>query len=158
METGRSERATRVLVCDDEPGIVELLRVSLEFQGFEVATADCGTAAVDVARTFSPDVVVLDVMMPGMDGFDTLARLRADGSHAPVLFLTAKDAVADRVRGLTEGGDDYVTKPFSLEEVIARIRVLARRGASAACCAPAVRRRTARIRAMTSSRLNGLVT
>lgn len=122
--------AVRVLVCDDEPGIVELLQVSLTFQGFEVATADTGTRAIDVARTFRPDVVVLDVMMPGMDGFDALARLRADGSTAPVLFLTAKDEVADRVRGLTIGGDDYVTKPFSLEEVIARIRVLARRGAA----------------------------
>jgi len=119
----------RVLVCDDEPGIVELLRVSLRFQGFEVATADSGTRAVDVARTFRPDVVVLDVMMPGMDGFDALSRLRADGCEAPVLFLTARDSVEDRVRGLTIGGDDYVTKPFSLEEVIARIRVLARRGA-----------------------------
>lgn len=121
---------TKVLVCDDEPGIVELLRVSLEFQGFQVATAETGTRAVDVARTFRPDVVVLDVMMPGMDGFDSLSRLRADGSAAPVLFLTARAAVADRVRGLTAGGDDYVTKPFSLEEVIARIRVLARRGAA----------------------------
>lgn len=120
--------ATRVLVCDDEPGIVELLKVSLTFQGFEVATAADGSAVVATARTFRPDVVVLDVMMPRMDGFDALTRLRADGCAAPVLFLTARDAVADRVRGLTAGGDDYVTKPFSLEEVIARIRVLARRG------------------------------
>jgi len=118
----------KVLVCDDEPGIVELLTVSLRFQGFEVATADTGARAVDLARTFHPDVVVLDVMMPVMDGFDTLTRLRADGCAAPVLFLTAKDAVEDRVRGLTIGGDDYVTKPFSLEEVVARIHVLLRRG------------------------------
>lgn len=127
---GVESPAIRVLVCDDEPGIVELLQVSLTFQGFEVATAGSGTRAIDVARTFHPDVVVLDVMMPGMDGFDTLGRLRADGSTAPVLFLTAKGEVSDRVRGLTIGGDDYVTKPFSLEEVIARIRVLARRGAA----------------------------
>ena len=126
--SGPDAPATRVLVCDDEPGIVELLQVSLTFQGFEVATAEDGARAVDLARTFRPDVVVLDVMMPRMDGFDALVRLRADGCHAPVLFLTARDAVADRVRGLTAGGDDYVTKPFSLEEVIARIRVLARRG------------------------------
>lgn len=117
----------RVLVCDDEPGIVELLQVSLRFQGFRVATADSGTRALDVARTFRPDVVVLDVMMPVMDGFDTIGRLRADGCAAPVLFLTARDEVEDRIRGLTIGGDDYVTKPFSLEEVIARIRVLLRR-------------------------------
>ena len=128
--SGPDAPATRVLVCDDEPGIVELLQVSLTFQGFEVATAEDGARAVDLARTFRPDVVVLDVMMPRMDGFDALVRLRADGCHAPVLFLTARDAVADRVRGLTAGGDDYVTKPFSLEEVIARIRVLARRGSA----------------------------
>lgn len=129
MPTARTEiPATRVLVCDDEPGIVELLQVSLTFQGFEVATADDGARALDTARTFHPDVVVMDVMMPRMDGFDTLARLRADGCDAPVIFLTARDAVVDRVRGLTSGGDDYVTKPFSLEEVIARIRILARRG------------------------------
>ena len=125
---GSDSPPTRVLVCDDEPGIVELLQVSLTFQGFEVATADDGARALDVARTFHPDVVVMDVMMPRMDGFDTLARLRANGCHAPVIFLTARDAVADKVRGLTSGGDDYVTKPFSLEEVIARIRILARRG------------------------------
>ena len=123
-----ASESPRVLVCDDEPGIVELLDVSLRFQGFDVRTADSSTRAIDVARTFRPDVVVLDVMMPGMDGFDTLTRLRADGCQAPVLYLTAKDAVEDRVRGLTLGGDDYVTKPFSLEEVVARIRVLLRRG------------------------------
>ena len=128
--SGSEAPATRVLVCDDEPGIVELLQVSQTFQGFEVATPDDGARAVDLARTFRPDVVVLDVMMPRMDGFDALVRLRADGCHAPVLFLTARDAVVDRVRGLTAGGDDYVTKPFSLEEVIARIRVLARRGSA----------------------------
>lgn len=128
VSDGAHGPATRVLVCDDEPGIVELLQVSLTFQGFEVATADDGARTLDVARTFHPDVVVMDVMMPRMDGFDTLARLRADGCRAPVIFLTARDAVIDKVRGLTSGGDDYVTKPFSLEEVIARIRILARRG------------------------------
>lgn len=127
--TENTEAGARVLVCDDEPSIVELLQVSLKYQGFEVQVARDGTEALDIARRFRPDVVVLDVMMPRMDGFDTLSRMRADGIDAPVLFLTAKDAVEDRVRGLTIGGDDYVTKPFSLEEVVARVRVLLRRGA-----------------------------
>ncbi|ANI90979.1 response regulator transcription factor [Dietzia timorensis] len=122
------EAGARILVCDDEPSIVELLQVSLKYQGFDVQVARDGAQALDIARRFRPDVVVLDVMMPRMDGFDTLSRLRADGVDAPVLFLTAKDAVEDRVRGLTIGGDDYVTKPFSLEEVVARVRVLLRRG------------------------------
>ncbi|MEU2000747.1 response regulator transcription factor [Rhodococcus sp. NPDC019627] len=117
----------RVLVVDDEPNILELLSVSLRFQGFEVATASSGTAGLDTARTFRPDAVILDVMMPGMDGFGMLQRLRADGVHAPVLFLTAKDAVEDKISGLTLGADDYVTKPFSLEEVVTRLRVILRR-------------------------------
>ncbi|MDV7354355.1 response regulator transcription factor [Rhodococcus oxybenzonivorans] len=117
----------RVLVVDDEPNILELLSVSLRFQGFEVATASSGTAGLDTARTFRPDAVILDVMMPGMDGFGMLQRLRADGVHAPVLFLTAKDAVEDNISGLTLGADDYVTKPFSLEEVVTRLRVILRR-------------------------------
>ena len=118
---------TRVLVVDDEETIVELLAVSLRFQGFEVATASGGAEGLDVARRFRPDALILDVMMPGMDGFGLLKRLRADGIEAPVLFLTAKDAVADKVAGLTLGADDYVTKPFSLEEVVARLRVILRR-------------------------------
>ena len=117
----------RVLVVDDEPNILELLSVSLRFQGFEVATASSGTAGLDTARAFRPDAVILDVMMPGMDGFGMLQRLRADGVHAPVLFLTAKDAVEDKISGLTLGADDYVTKPFSLEEVVTRLRVILRR-------------------------------
>lgn len=123
-----TEPKPRVLVVDDEPLIVELLEVSLKYQGFEVATAGDGREAVDKAPAFGPDVVILDVMMPHLDGFQTLAQLRATGIDAPVLFLTARDAVSDRVHGLTVGGDDYVTKPFSLEEVIARVRVLLRRG------------------------------
>lgn len=123
-----SASGARVLVCDDEPSIVELLQVSLKFQGFEVDTATNGAEAIDKARRSRPDVVILDVMMPQMDGFDAIGRMRADGIDAPVLFLTARDAVEDRVRGLTIGGDDYVTKPFSLEEVVARVRVLLRRG------------------------------
>ncbi len=117
----------RVLVVDDEANIVELLAVSLKFQGFEVHTATSGTAALDRAREVRPDAVILDVMMPGMDGFGVLSRLRADGIDAPALFLTARDSVQDKVAGLTLGGDDYVTKPFSLEEVVARLRVVLRR-------------------------------
>ena len=122
----------RVLVVDDEPMIVELLSVSLRFQGFEVASAANGSEGLDKARSFKPDALVLDVMMPGMDGFGMLRRLRADGIDAPVLFLTARDDVADKVTGLTLGADDYVTKPFSLEEVVARLRVILRRAGKAA--------------------------
>lgn len=127
MET-MNDSATRVLVVDDEPNIVELLNVSLKFQGFEVATATSGTEALEVAQEFQPDAFILDVMMPGMDGFELLPKLRANGLDGPVLFLTAKDAVEHRIHGLTIGADDYVTKPFSLEEVITRLRVILRRG------------------------------
>jgi two-component system OmpR family response regulator len=122
----------RLLVVDDEPNILELLSASLRYAGFEVATASDGAQALKVARDFRPDLLVLDVMMPGVDGFGVLRRLRGDGSRTPVLFLTARDATEDKVTGLTLGGDDYITKPFSLEEVIARIRaVLRRTGAGA---------------------------
>ncbi|MCW2674055.1 MAG: two component transcriptional regulator, winged helix family [Frankiales bacterium] len=117
----------RLLVVDDEPNIVELLSASLRFAGFEVETAAGGLEAVDKARTFRPDLLVLDVMMPGLDGFGVVRRLRQDGVRTPVVFLTAKDATEDKVQGLTLGGDDYVTKPFSLEEVVARIRAVLRR-------------------------------
>ncbi|MBJ8345833.1 response regulator transcription factor [Antrihabitans sp. YC2-6] len=117
----------KVLVIDDEPMIVELLSVSLRFQGFEVATAANGAEGLDKARSFRPDALIIDVMMPGMDGFGLLRRLRADGVDAPVLFLTARDEVEDKITGLTLGADDYVTKPFSLEEVVARLRVILRR-------------------------------
>jgi two-component system, OmpR family, response regulator len=117
----------RVLVVDDEANIVELLSVSLKFQGFEVHTASSGPAALDKAREVRPDAVILDVMMPGMDGFGLLRRLRADGIDAPALFLTARGSLQDKIAGLTLGGDDYVTKPFSLEEVVARLRVILRR-------------------------------
>lgn len=116
-----------MLIVDDEPSLVELLSVSLRFQGFEVETASNGAEGLDKARTFRPDALILDVMMPGMDGFGMLRRLRADGVDAPVLFLTARDAVEDKVIGLTIGADDYVTKPFSLEEVVTRLRVILRR-------------------------------
>jgi two-component system OmpR family response regulator len=117
----------RLLVVDDEPNIVELLSASLRFAGFEVETAAGGLEAVDKARTFRPDLLVLDVMMPGLDGFGVVRRLRQDGVRTPVVFLTAKDGTEDKVTGLTLGGDDYVTKPFSLEEVVARIRAVLRR-------------------------------
>ena len=126
------ENSTKVLVVDDEPNIVELLTVSLKFQGFEVATATSGLQALEVAPEFKPDAFILDVMMPGMDGFELLPKLRARGFEGPVLFLTAKDAVEHRIHGLTIGADDYVTKPFSLEEVITRLRVILRRGAQVA--------------------------
>ena len=112
----------------DRPNIVELLTVSLKFQGFEVETANSGPAAIELAHSWKPDAYILDVMMPEMDGFELLSKLRAEGLDAPVLFLTAKDAVEDRIHGLTIGADDYVTKPFSLEEVITRLRVILRRG------------------------------
>ena len=117
----------RLLVVDDEPNIVELLSASLRFAGFEVHTASNGTEALARAAAVDPDLVVLDVMMPGLDGFEVMRRMRQEGLNAPTLFLTARDAVADRVTGLTLGADDYVTKPFSLEEVVARIRAILRR-------------------------------
>jgi two-component system OmpR family response regulator len=117
----------RLLVVDDEPNIIELLSASLRYAGFEVDVARSGPEAVRVARSVNPDLLVLDVMMPGMDGFDVVRRLRADGLRVPVLFLTARDSTEDKISGLTLGGDDYVTKPFSLEEVIARIRAILRR-------------------------------
>ncbi|MFN2539079.1 MAG: response regulator transcription factor [Mycobacteriales bacterium] len=125
----------RLLVVDDEPNIVELLSASLRFAGFEVETAAGGLEAVDKARTFRPDLLVLDVMMPGLDGFGVVRRLRQDGVRTPVVFLTAKDATEDKVQGLTLGGDDYVTKPFSLEEVVARIRAVLRRVSSSPAAA-----------------------
>ena len=117
----------RALVVDDEPSLGELIQMALRYEGWQVETATDGAAALAKARAFQPDVVVLDIMMPGLDGLEVLKRLRASGDDVAVLFLTAKDAVADRVVGLTAGGDDYVTKPFSLEEVVARLRSLLRR-------------------------------
>jgi two-component system, OmpR family, response regulator len=122
------ERAgARLLVVDDEPNIVELLSASLRYAGFEVSSARSGREALDRVRDLRPDLIVLDVMMPGVDGFSVLRQLRGNGIDIPVLFLTAKDAGEDRVAGLTLGADDYVTKPFSLAEVIARIHAILRR-------------------------------
>jgi two-component system, OmpR family, response regulator len=116
-----------LLVVDDEPNIVELLSASLRYAGYEVTTATHGSEALKKARDVDPDLLVLDVMMPGLDGFEVVRRLRAESRHVPVLFLTARDAVEDKVRGLASGGDDYVTKPFSLDELVARVRALLRR-------------------------------
>ncbi|HVB28048.1 MAG TPA: response regulator transcription factor [Mycobacteriales bacterium] len=127
----------RLLVVDDEPNILELLSAALRFAGFEVTTAATGAAALAGAHESRPDLVVLDVMMPDIDGFTVVRRLRAGGVRAPVLFLTARDATEDKVAGLTVGGDDYVTKPFSLEEVIARIRAILRRSTGDAASAAA---------------------
>ncbi|MFI8776347.1 response regulator transcription factor [Brachybacterium paraconglomeratum] len=117
----------RLLVIDDEPNIRDLLATSLRFAGFEVFTASTGNEAIREATEHQPDLVVLDVMLPDMDGFTVTRRLRDRGEQYPILFLTAKDETQDKVAGLTVGGDDYVTKPFSLEEVVARIRAVLRR-------------------------------
>ncbi|MGF2950519.1 response regulator transcription factor [Microbacterium alcoholitolerans] len=117
----------RILAVDDEPMLTDLLAMALRMEGWEVRTAASGLEALTVAREFEPDALVLDVMMPDLDGMSVLRRLRESGNLVPVVFLTAKDAVADRIAGLTAGGDDYVTKPFSLEEVIARLRAVIRR-------------------------------
>jgi two-component system, OmpR family, response regulator len=117
----------RVLAVDDEHSICELLSMALRYEGWDVRTAGNGADAVRVAREFRPDAVVLDVMLPDMDGLEVLRRLRAESPLLPVIFLTARDGVNDRIAGLTAGGDDYVTKPFSLEEVAARLRGLLRR-------------------------------
>jgi len=117
----------RVLVVDDESSLTDLLQMALKYEGWEVKTAAEGVKAVALAREFRPDAVVLDVMLPDIDGLQVLQRMRSDGSDVPILFLTAKDSLDDRIAGLTVGGDDYVTKPFSLEEVVARLRSLIRR-------------------------------
>jgi two-component system, OmpR family, response regulator len=114
-------------VVEDEPNILELLSASLRFAGFSVTTAASGTDAVTAAREERPDLIVLDVMLPDLDGFDVIRKLRETGTKTPVVFLTARDATDDKIRGLTLGGDDYVTKPFSLEELTARIRAVLRR-------------------------------
>ncbi len=133
-ETALPQRLTRidgspvrVLVVDDEASLTDLLQMALRYEGWEVKAASDGMTALSIAREFKPDAVVLDIMLPDIDGLEILRRLRADGNDVPVLFLTAKDSLDDRITGLTAGGDDYVTKPFSLEEVVARLRGLIRR-------------------------------
>lgn len=116
-----------IAVVDDEPSIRDLLTASLHFSGFDVVSAANGTEAINVIEKSRPDLIILDVMLPDIDGFTVTRRIRNDGITAPVLFLTARDDTQDKVMGLTVGGDDYVTKPFSLEEVVARIRAILRR-------------------------------
>ncbi|MEO5877781.1 MAG: response regulator transcription factor [Streptosporangiaceae bacterium] len=120
-------KPVRVMVVDDEPDLAEVLSRALRYEGWQVRVAGDGESAVSTARAFRPDAVVLDVMLPDLDGLQVLRRLRADSPDVCVLFLTARDSVEDRIAGITAGGDDYVTKPFSLEEVLARLRGLLRR-------------------------------
>ena len=127
MNASRPESRIRVLVVDDEDNITFLLASALRHFGFEVAEAATGRKALEVMGEFEPDLVLLDVMLPDLDGFEVCRRLRQDGARVPVLFLTARDHTEDKVRGLTLGGDDYVTKPFSLEEIVARIHAILRR-------------------------------
>ena len=125
-----------LLVVDDEPFLREAVAASLRFLGFEVTTAENGAGALRLARDRPFDLVVLDVMLPDTDGFEVVARLRRDGLRVPVIFLTARDTQADKVNGLTIGGDDYLTKPFGLEELAARIRTVLRRTRPAAAVGP----------------------
>jgi len=127
--SGGAQAEARLLVVEDDPNILELLSASLRFAGFAVTTAGNGAEAVTTAGQQRPDLIVLDVMLPDLDGFEVVRKLRGGGSRTPVVFLTARDATEDKIRGLTLGGDDYVTKPFSLEELTARIRAVLRRTA-----------------------------
>jgi two-component system OmpR family response regulator len=124
---GAAQAEARLLVVEDDPNILELLSASLRFAGFSVATASDGGEAESAVVAHNPDLVVLDVLLPDVDGFEVVRRLRANGMRTPVVFLTARDATEDKIHGLTLGGDDYVTKPFSLEELTARIRAVLRR-------------------------------
>jgi len=125
----------RVLVVDDEANLSDLLRMALQNEGWDARTATNGQEALNLVREFAPDLLVLDIMMPGIDGMEVLKRLRTAGNDVPVLFLTAKDAVEDRIAGISAGGDDYLTKPFNLEEVVVRLRGMARRHVAAAAAA-----------------------
>ena len=117
----------RILVVDDEPSIVDAVATTLRYEGFDVREATTGRSALASAQEAPPDLIVLDVMLPDLDGLEVTRRLRADGIRVPVLFLTARDSVEDKITGLTVGGDDYVTKPFSLAELVARARAILRR-------------------------------
>jgi two-component system, OmpR family, response regulator len=122
----------RVLVVDDEPNLLEVVTMALRFQGFTVETAANGRDALAAVSRFKPHLMVLDVMLPDMEGFDVAERLGAQRAGVPIIFLTARDATEDKIRGLSGGGDDYMTKPFSLEELVARIRTILRRTGQAA--------------------------
>jgi two-component system, OmpR family, response regulator len=121
------EQGVRVLVVDDEPHITELICTALRYEGFEIRAAEDGRTALRVADDFLPDLIVLDVMLPDLNGFEVLRRMRSIRKDTPVIFLTARDATEDKLEGLGSGGDDYVTKPFSLEELVARVRAVLRR-------------------------------
>ena len=121
------DRIPKVLVVDDEPNIRELVEVALKFHGCAVAVSASGKDALHQAEVYQPDLMILDVMLPDMDGFEVCRMLRADGNDVPVIFLTARDTTSDTIRGLTLGGDDYVTKPFSVEALVARVRAVLRR-------------------------------
>ena len=121
------DRIPKVLVVDDEPNIRELVEVALKFHGCAVAVSASGRDALHQADIYEPDLMILDVMLPDMDGFEVCRTLRADGNEVPVIFLTARDTTSDTIRGLTLGGDDYVTKPFSVEALVARVRAVLRR-------------------------------
>jgi two-component system, OmpR family, response regulator len=125
--TAPAADAHRILVVDDEPNIVDVVSMALRFQGFAVEGAGTGREALERVASFKPHLMVLDVMLPDMEGFDVARRLGAERARLPIVFLTARDATEDKIRGLTTGGDDYVTKPFSLEELVARIRTILRR-------------------------------
>jgi two-component system OmpR family response regulator len=127
METSAEADQHRVLVVDDEPNIVDVITMALRFQGFAVESASSGRGALAAVRTFDPHLMVLDIMLGDMEGFEVAERLGAQRAKLPIIFLTARDSTEDKVRGLTTGGDDYVTKPFSLEELVARIRAILRR-------------------------------
>src|SRR3974390_3325960 len=117
----------RILVVDDEPSIVDAVATSLRYEGFDVEEATTGRAALAAAQEDPHDLIILDVMLPDLDGLEVTRRLRADGGRVPILFLTARDALEDKIAGLTVGGDDYVTKPFALAEIVARSRAILRR-------------------------------
>jgi two-component system OmpR family response regulator len=123
-----TEISRRVLVVDDEPCLVDALATSLRYEGFSVREAFTGRSALALAQAHPPDLVILDVILPDLDGLEVTRRLRADGLRVPILFLSARDTLEDKLAGLSVGGDDYVTKPFALVEVIARVRALLRRG------------------------------
>jgi two-component system OmpR family response regulator len=125
--TTETEQAVRVLVVDDEPNIVDVIAMALRYQGFTVESAGTGRDAIAAVSDFKPHLMLLDIMLPDMEGFDVARRLGGERADLPIIFLTARDATEDKVRGLTSGGDDYVTKPFSLEELVARIRTILRR-------------------------------
>jgi two-component system OmpR family response regulator len=125
------DESFRILVVDDEPNIVDVISMALRYQGFDIATAGTGQEALGQVKAFRPHLMVLDVMLPDMEGFEVAERLGSQRAGVPIIFLTARDSTEDKIRGLTTGGDDYVTKPFSLEELVARIRTVLRRTGAA---------------------------